>query len=129
MKKSIITLILNLLFILTAFAQQGQVPKNDPIGRWKFELPDAPEGYKLGRIDVGFVEKKYSATMIFTDNGYIIPGEKVSFLNDSLLFLMYADGQEVNVFLKQTEPLKMEGKVTYNEGEFPLLLIKDITPE
>ena len=126
MKKSIVSLIVVTFFAIITFAQKPQVQKKDPTGNWKFELPQAPEGYKVGSVDVGFADKKYSATMIFPDNNLKITGERVSFLNDSLRFIMYAEGQEVNVLLKITEPLKMEGKVVYSEGEIPLLLTKAI---
>ncbi len=129
MKRSIFTLILISLYVIVAVAQEGQVQKNDPVGKWIFQLPDAPEGYKSGTIDVGFTGEKYSASMFFTEREYKIPGEKVSFLQDSLLFVMYAEGQEITVSLKLTEPLKMEGKVVYSEGEIPLFLTKESKPD
>lgn len=125
MKRNIVTLILISLFVVAASAQKVSVQKKDPVGKWKFELLNGPEGYTSGIMNVGFAEKKYSATMIFTNGDYQVPGEKVSFVNDSLNFLMYAEGEEITVLLKQTEPFKMEGKILYSEGELILLLTKE----
>lgn len=125
MKRAVFTIFLISLIVSVTNAQESQVQKNDPVGKWKFQLPDAPEGYKSGTIDVGFTGEKYSASMFFTERDYKIPGEKVSFLQDSLLFVMYAEGQEITVSLKLTEPLKMEGKVVYSEGVIPLFLTKE----
>ena len=125
MKRNIVTLILISLFFIAASAQKVSVQKKDPVGKWKFELLNGPEGYTSGIMNVGFAENKYSATMIFSNGDYQVPGEKVSFVKDSLNFLMYAEGEEITVLLKQTEPLKMEGKILYSEGELILLLTKE----
>lgn len=127
MKKMIMAFTTVLLFPVMIFAQQVQ--KKDPVGVWKFDLPSAPEGYKSGTLNVGFADKKYSANMFFPEYSLKIPGEKVSFVKDSLLFTMYAEGQPVTILLKMTEPLKMQGKALYSEGEIPLSMIKEKKPE
>lgn len=129
MKRNIVTLILIPLFFIAVSAQKVGIPKKDPVGKWKFELINGPEGYSSGIMNVGFAEKKYSATMIFTNGDYQVPGEKVSFVNDSLNFLMYAEGEEITVLLKLTNPQKMEGKIIYSEGELLLILTKEIKAE
>jgi hypothetical protein len=123
MKKNIFTLILVSLLIGSASAQKI-TKKNDPTGKWKFEAVNAPEGFTSGTIDVGFAEKLYSVVMTFEGNGYSFPGEKVKFEKDSFNYSMYVDNQEVVVTLALIDPLKMEGKAVYSDGEVQLIMNK-----
>ena len=125
MNKSFFTLTLISLFFVTLSAQESKGQNNDPVGSWKFDAPYAPEGYTSGNIAVAFAEKKYSATMMFTGSDYKIPGQNVKFMDDTLLFSVYIEGQEVKVALKFAEPLKMAGKAVYSEGEVLLSLTKE----
>ena len=104
-------------------AQNNQV-KNNPVGTWKFAAPYAPEGYTSGTIIVGFAEEKHTATMSFTGNEYKLPGEKVKAVNDSILFSVYLEGQDIKVLLKMVSDTNMTGKAVYSEGEVPLTLTK-----
>lgn len=124
MKKSIFTLVLISIFAVNAVAQQGKAQKNDPVGTWKFDAPSAPEGYTSGAINVAFAEKKYSANMSFAGGGSKLTGENVKFENDSLLFSVFIEEQEIKVTLKFTEPLKMAGKAVWSDGEASLSLTK-----
>lgn len=124
MKRGIALVVFCYLILQTTFAQQRQVQK-DPVGTWKFSIPGAPEGYKNGFMDVKLADKKYSASMLFTDYNQKFIGDKVSVVKDSLLFTMYTEGQEVTIWLKMTGPLNMEGKALYSEGELILTMIKE----
>lgn len=125
MKKILFTIIFSSLLSGFAFSQLPTGQTKDPSGIWKFSIPDAPEGYKSGILNVGFTDKKYSASMLFTEYNLKINGEKVSFVRDSLLFTMYTEGDEVTILLKMTDHLKMEGKALYSEGELQLLMTKE----
>lgn len=126
MKKCVITLILSSLFSVLIFAQQGQVPKNNPAGTWKFEIPEAPDGYKSGSLNVALSDNKYTASMFFPEYSIKLNGENVSFQKDSLTFKMYtSDGVEVKIGLKMTESSKMVGKAVHYEGEIPLSMTKE----
>lgn len=127
MKRSFFTLIFGCFFSVLIFAQQGQLAKsNNPEGVWKFEIPDAPEGYKKGDMNVTYADNKYTASMFFPEYNIRLNGEKVSFLKDSLSFKMYtSDGVEVAVSLKMTEPSKMIGKAVHYEGELPLSMTRE----
>ena len=85
--KKIILSVLVVLMGLSSLVAQNKQSKKDAVGTWKFEAPNAPEGYKSGIIVVGLEEQKYSTTMSFTGSEYKIPGEKVKALNDSILRL------------------------------------------
>jgi hypothetical protein len=123
MKKIILSVLVVLMGLSSLVAQNNQ-SKKDAVGTWKFEAPNAPEGYKSGIIVVGLEEQKYSTTMSFTGSEYKIPGEKVKALNDSILFSVYLEGQDIKVLLKIEDKAKMSGKAVYTEGEVPLTLTK-----
>jgi hypothetical protein len=125
MRRKILSLLL--IFIVTAVVVNGQntVKKNNPVGTWTFEAPNAPEQYTKGSIVVGFTDKKYTASMEFTDSGDKFAGEKVKFEKDSLFFMFLAQGQDVTVRLKMEGTSKMSGKAVYSEGEVPLNLVKN----
>jgi hypothetical protein len=118
-------LVLMLISFLSVIAVSGQNAKKiDPVGTWKFEAPYAPEGYNAGTIVVGLTEQKHTATMSFAGSEYKLPGEKVQSVNDSVLFSIYLEGQDIKVMLKVENETKMTGKAVYSEGEVPLTLNK-----
>jgi hypothetical protein len=123
MKKGIL-IILSIIFSLPILMAQNNQVKNNPVGTWKFAAPYAPEGYTSGTIIVGFAEEKHTATMSFTGNEYKLPGEKVKAVNDSILFSVYLEGQDIKVLLKMVSDTNMTGKAVYSEGEVPLTLTK-----
>lgn len=124
MKKIIPLSLLILLNFALAPAQTSGV-KNNPVGKWKFEAPYAPEGYNTGLIEVAFAENKYSAVMSFTGSDYKISGEKVKVVNDTLNFTVLVEGNDVVVNLKMEGAASMTGKAVYVEGEIPLTLKRD----
>lgn len=123
MKIRIITILL-FTFTIAAIASGQTIVKNNPVGKWKFDAPYAPEGYTSGTIIVGIAEEKHTATMSFTGNQYQIPAEKVKAANDSLIFTVYVEGQDVKVMLKMENGSKMSGKAVYSQGEVALDLTK-----
>ena len=124
--KKVILFFIAIIIIPVLTAQNTQV-KKDPVGKWKFEAPYAPEGYTSGIIEVGLAEMKYSTSMMFSDIEYKFIGEKVKFENDSLFFLIYIEGQDITVSLKMENGTKMSGKAVYSEGEVPLTLSKTVS--
>ena len=123
--KVLALLVISILSVLTVNGQNN-VKKSNPVGTWKFEAPYAPEGYGSGTISIGIEKEKHTTTMSFTGNDYKIPGEKVSVTNDSILFSVYVEGQDVKVVLKIEDETKMSGKAVYSEGEVPLTLTKEV---
>jgi hypothetical protein len=121
MKKFFLFILVVLLGMPCIFAQNSET-KNNPVGTWNFEAPYAPEGYTSGLIVVGVAEKKHTTTMSFTGSDYKIPGEQVKAINDSIIFSVYIEGQDVKVSLKVESETKMSGKAVYSEGEIPLTL-------
>jgi hypothetical protein len=128
MKKEIL-IILSIIFSLQILMAQNSHIKNNPVGTWKFTAPDAPEGYTSGTIIVGFAEKKHSATISFTGSENKLPGDNVKAVNDSVLFSVFLEGQDIKVLLKMVNDTNMTGKVIYSEGEVPLTLSKVLTSD
>ena len=128
MKRGIV-FILFIIFSLQLLTAQATQVKNNPVGTWKFSAPYAPEGYTSGTIVVGFAEQKHTTTMSFTGNEYKLPGENVKAVEDSVLFSVFLEGQDIKVLLKMDSDTNMTGKAVYSEGEVPLALSRVLMPE
>lgn len=122
MKKTIILLVMS-VFSFSLIDAQSNIKLN-PFGTWKFDAPYAPAGYTSGTIIVGKENDTLKASMCFTGIDNKIPGQKVVIRNDSIMFRVFVEGTDVNVFLKMEKDTAMSGKAVYNEGEVPLALIK-----
>jgi hypothetical protein len=128
MKNRILTLIV--LLFLSAIAVSAQnLNKINPIGTWKFSAPYAPEGYASGKIVVGFADQKHTTTMSFTGSEYLLQGEDVKAVNDSILFSIFLEGQDIKVMLKIENDTNMTGKAVYSEGEVPISLSRVLTTD
>ena len=125
MKNKILSLSVVFIFVISSFSAQNTIHKNNPVGKWKFEAPYAPEEYSTGIIDIGLADNKYSAIIMFTGIDYKMPGEKVKFENDTVSFGVYVEGNDVSISLKMDGNLKMVGKAVYSEGEIPLTLSRE----
>ena len=122
----IIPFIILLVFsIQTIDAQSAKEDKN-PLGKWKFEAPYAPEGYTKGMIEVSLNENKYTASISFSGLDYKFPGEKVKVEGENLSFVVYIQDSDVSINLKMDSETKMAGKAVYSEGEIPLSLTRDM---
>jgi len=122
--KKVTLIILYIVLSLPVLIAQKTQEKNSPSGTWKFEAPYAPEGYTAGILVVDITGQMHTTTMSFTGNENKFPGEKVKVLNDSVLFSIYVNGEDVKLMLKIENETKMSGKAVYSEGEVPLTLAK-----
>lgn len=128
MKNRILTLmVISFLFVIGVNGQNSN--KINPVGTWKFAAPYAPEGYSSGKIVVGFAEQKHTTTMSFTGNEYKLPGDNVKTVNDSIMFSVFLEGQDIKVMLKMVSDTNMTGKAVYSEGEVPLALSRVLATE
>jgi len=125
MKNKILSLSVVFIFVISSVSAQNTIQKNNPVGKWKFEAPYAPEEYSTGIIDIGLADNKYSAIIMFTGIDYKMPGEKVKFENDTISFAVYVEENDVSISLKMENNLKMAGKAVYSEGEIPLTLSRE----
>jgi hypothetical protein len=67
--------------------------------------------------------------MSFTGSEFKYQGENVKALNDSVLFSIYLQGEDVKVMLKIESDTNMTGKAVYSQGEVPLALSKVLATE
>ena len=67
--------------------------------------------------------------MSFTGNEYKLPGDNVKTVNDSIMFSVFLEGQDIKVMLKMVSDTNMTGKAVYSEGEVPLALSRVLTTE
>jgi len=126
--KKIAPFMLLLIFCVSTASAQNTKVKNNPVGKWKFEAPYAPEGYNAGLIEVAFAENKYSTALSFTGSEYKISGEKVIFRNDTVNFSVVIDGGDILIKLKMDSSTKMTGTAITPDGEIPLTLTKEVQP-
>jgi hypothetical protein len=124
--KRIYFLSLLILIGISVVSAQNSKFKNDPVGKWAFEAPYAPEGFTAGIIEVAYAEKLLTASMMFTGTEYKFSGERVKFESDTLSFNILIQDQDVAVKLKFDSKEKMSGKAVYTEGEVPLSLTREI---
>ena len=125
MKTRILTLLIISLFAVCVVSAQTDSRKNNPVGKWKFEAPYAPEGYNLGTIDIAAAQDKYSTTITFAGSDYKIPGENTKIEKDSVAFVVYLEGDNIAISLKAENDTKMTGKAVYSQGEIPLTLTRE----
>jgi hypothetical protein len=122
----IIPILFLLVFSIPAIHAQSSTKDNNPLGKWKFEAPYAPEGYTAGMIEVNLNEDKYTASISFPGIDYKFPGEKVKVEGENLFFVVYIQDSDVTINLKMDGNTKMAGKASYSEGEIPLTLTREI---
>jgi len=67
--------------------------------------------------------------MSFGTGEYKLPGGNIKLVNDSVLFSIFLEGQDIKVMLKVESDTSMSGKAVYSEGEVPLTLNKVKTSE
>ncbi|MCX6255277.1 MAG: hypothetical protein NTV31_12470 [Bacteroidia bacterium] len=67
--------------------------------------------------------------MYFTPIDTKYSGDVVKIENDTLIFNVFIDDEDVVVTLKIEDSVKMSGKAVYSGGEVPLALIKVVAPE
>lgn len=116
MNKILLLLVVSLLGFGSITAQKVNT-KKDPVGKWLFEAPAAPEGYTSGSIEVTFADKKHAVSFSVTGSENTLPAEKVAVANDSLKFNLYLENEIIVFDIKIVDRSKMIGKAVYSGGE------------
>jgi hypothetical protein len=126
MKRStrIIIAVLIIAAPLLSIVANGQEIKTDPIGKWKAEVPYAPEGFQSSKLTIAKVDDKYTVEMNFEEMAFIIVGEKVTFIDKVLKFGFYVEEEDVTITLKFTSEDKLEGVVTTSQGDLPITALR-----
>ena len=116
-----------LLMLLVAFAAPGgslygqtttttnttvvKDVKADPIGKWKVEIPYAPDGFQTSKMTVAKAEDRHTVEINFEEMAFVIQAEKVTFIDKVLKFSFWVEDTEVLITLKFPEEDKMAGVV------------------
>ncbi len=109
---------------------EGELPINavrkiniDPSGSWKFNAPNAPEGYNQGKLVIKkSKDGKYNVQIVF-DQYNKLDAENVKVDGNQLSFLAYVEGEAV--FIKaETSKKEIKGKASYSEGTLDILATK-----
>jgi hypothetical protein len=111
---------------VSIISAQPSRSKKDPVGKWKFEAPTAPEGYTSGSINISFANNKYSTAISLAGSDYTLLGDKTKVENEVVSFVVMIDSTEVAISLKPESDVKMTGKAVYVDGEIPLTLTRDV---
>jgi hypothetical protein len=124
MMNKLIPFMLLIVFNLTNLQAQKNQMNKTLVGKWKFETPYVAEGYQKGVIDISSVENNYNVAITFADTLNKIPGYNAKFENEVFDFVVYIEGQGINIFLKLTDAETLIGKAATPDGELPLTLIR-----
>jgi hypothetical protein len=113
------TALLLLLFAILSVLPQSiyAAKKFNPVGKWEFNVPDAPYGYNNGKFEVKIIDDLYSVSINFDGMDYKFEGEMVFFDNDKFSFNLYLEGVDVYMAFTFSDKDKMRGVATYTEGE------------
>jgi hypothetical protein len=95
----------------TNIATEIKNVKANPIGKWKVEIPYAPDGFQTSKMTVAKVDDKYTVEVNFEEMAFVIQGEKVTFIDKVFKFTFWVEDSEVVITLKFPEEDKMEGVV------------------
>jgi hypothetical protein len=95
----------------TNTATETKNVKANPIGKWKVEIPYAPDGFQTSKMTVAKVDDRYTVEINFEEMAFVILGEKVTFIDKVLKFTFWVEDTEVVITLKFPEEDKMEGVV------------------
>jgi hypothetical protein len=97
-------------------ANLTEADKN-PVGKWKFSIPDAPYEYNTGYIEIKKEEDKFTGVMKFHDADFGFPCGDVKLEDDKISFGMFVDGMDVFITMNFAEDDKLSGTVYHPDGE------------
>jgi hypothetical protein len=125
MKSKILLPVLVLVFF-TTFSTSYAAKKNNPAGKWNFEIQNAPQAYSTGTIEITRVKRKYHATIMFAGSENKFEGTKVSFEKNNLLINFNIRENDVAINLMFVNEKMMTGKASTPQDEATLTLTRDI---
>ena len=111
---------------LTFIVLNGQTTKKiaEPTGKWRFETPYASEGYQKGQVEIRKSAEIYSAAISFADTVYKLYANNVKYAAGVVDFVLYIEGQPINISLSYTHPDTLKGRAFTPEGEMPMVLMR-----
>lgn len=95
--------------------------KENYMGDWKFEAPDAPPGSTSGNLVI-----KADAIIMSFDDIQEYPSSWIKVRNDSIIYQVKFDQATVVFLLKVIDKDNMSGKAVWDDGETAVILKKRI---
>ena len=107
------------VMLVAAFASTVSAQKKvDPTGTWKYEATMAPYEYSSGDIVVAKDGKDYTVEIVLGEY-YKVKGEKVGFEENELSFIVYIEGEAIDIKATVGEE-EMKGTASYTDGDIPI---------
>ena len=100
--------------VLTLTAQN----KKSVVGKWKYEVTEAPYGYNEGIIEIKELIDTLTGEVNF-NSGQAVKMQKLTMRNDSIWGTIYVDSENVQLTAKINNS-KMKGSVNTSMGEMSL---------
>jgi hypothetical protein len=107
------------MFLAISKPALAQVNKSI-IGVWNFQCPSAPEGFNSGNIDI----RKDSVFTTFISSTYKFPSLWAKTKNDSLIYNVDINGEEVLYSLKIEKNDTLNGYASTSYGVSSLILTR-----
>lgn len=101
-------------FVFTLSAQN----RKSVVGKWKYEVAEAPYGYTEGTIEIKALKETLTGEVNF-NSGQVVKMQKLTMRNDTIWGSMYVDSENVKLTAKISNS-KMKGSVNTSMGEMSL---------
>ena len=92
--------------------------KNVAVGKWKYEVAQAPYGYNKGVLEIKEVNEKLTGELSFI-SGEDLKLQKLTMRNDTIWANIYVESENVQIVAKINK-LKMNGSVNTSMGTMSL---------
>lgn len=102
-----------LFFTLSMFGVGAQ-NKKTAVGKWKYEVPQAPYGYNTGVIEIKETKDALTGAVNF-GSGQDVKMNKLTMRNDTIWANLYVDSENVDIVAKISKS-KMSGSVHTSMG-------------
>ena len=88
--------------------------KNVAVGKWKYEVAQAPYGYNKGVLEIKEVNEKLTGELSFI-SGEDLKLQKLTMRNDTIWANIYVESENVEIIAKINKS-KMKGSVNTSMG-------------
>ena len=107
-----------ILFTMTSVFGLSAQNKKAAVGKWKYEVAQAPYGYNKGVIEIKEVKDKLTGEVNFS-SGQDVKLQKLTMRNDTIWANVYVDAENVEIVAKINKS-KMKGSVNTSMGAMSL---------
>lgn len=102
------------LFAITSVFGLGAQNQKAAVGKWKYDVPQAPYGYNKGVLEIKEVKDKLTGEVTFS-SGQDMKLQKLTMRNDTIWANMYVDSESIEIVAK-IDKSTMKGSVHTSMG-------------